>query len=264
MALVFVRGIGDVGSAVAHRLFQAGNAVVIQDSECPAYTRRGMAFTNAMFDGIAELANVIAKRARDEASLRAMVKCRRAVAVSCEDALRLVDTLKPDIVIDARMRKRAYPEKQIGIAPLTIGLGPNFVAGQTTDIVIETSWGERLGTVITQGPSLPLAGEPNAIAGHGRDRFVYAEADGQFLTELEIGVPVSKGDIVGMIGPAKISAPLTGELRGLTHSGVTVVRGTKIVEVDPRGESAIVRGLGERPAKIAEGVYSAICSAGFL
>ena len=31
-------------------------------------------------------------------------------------------------VIDARMRKRAVPKRQRDIAPLTIGLGPNFIA----------------------------------------------------------------------------------------------------------------------------------------
>jgi molybdate transport system regulatory protein len=31
---------------------------------------------------------------------------------------------------------------------LTIGLGPNFVVGQTTDLAIETQWGEDLGEVL--------------------------------------------------------------------------------------------------------------------
>ena len=43
-----------------------------------------------------------------------------------------------------------------GLAPLTIGLGPNFVAGETIDIVVETSW-EQLGHVVTRGSALPLA-----------------------------------------------------------------------------------------------------------
>ena len=41
------------------------------------------------------------------------------------------------------MRKRAVPERQRGIAPLTIGLGPNFIAGDTADLAIATMWGER-------------------------------------------------------------------------------------------------------------------------
>jgi hypothetical protein len=49
MALtVVVRGVGDVGSAVAHRLFVEGYAVVIHDGPTPTTTRRGMAFADAV------------------------------------------------------------------------------------------------------------------------------------------------------------------------------------------------------------------------
>ena len=44
-----------------------------------------------------------------------------------------------------------------GLAPLTIGLGPNFVAGETVDFAVETSWGDALGAVIKRGPTLALA-----------------------------------------------------------------------------------------------------------
>ena len=49
---VLVLGAGDVGSAVAHALFHAGRAVVLQDGPAPpAAPRRGMAFADAFFDG---------------------------------------------------------------------------------------------------------------------------------------------------------------------------------------------------------------------
>jgi len=48
---VLVHGVGDIGSAVAHRLFLAGHVVVVHDSEQSTTTRRGMAFTDAIFDG---------------------------------------------------------------------------------------------------------------------------------------------------------------------------------------------------------------------
>lgn len=43
MALVLVRGSGDVGSAVALRLREAGHRVVVHDDPRPAHARRGMA-----------------------------------------------------------------------------------------------------------------------------------------------------------------------------------------------------------------------------
>jgi xanthine dehydrogenase accessory factor len=46
-------------------------------------------------------------------------------------------------LIDPRVRKRAVPERLRGMAPLTIGLGPNFVAGETVDLAIESTYAER-------------------------------------------------------------------------------------------------------------------------
>jgi xanthine dehydrogenase accessory factor len=54
------------------------------------------------------------------------------------------------------------------------------------------------------------------------------------------------------------ATPLTGILRGLTHDGVPVAERTKTIEVDPRGQDATVTGLGERPARIAEGVLRVV------
>ena len=50
--VVLVRGIGDIGSAVAHNLLRAGYGVVIHDSSKPTTTRRGMAFADAAFEEV--------------------------------------------------------------------------------------------------------------------------------------------------------------------------------------------------------------------
>lgn len=52
---ILVRGAGDIGSAVAHCLFVAGHAVVLHEEARPSATRRQMAFTDAVFDGAAQL-----------------------------------------------------------------------------------------------------------------------------------------------------------------------------------------------------------------
>lgn len=49
--LVLVRGVGDIGSAVANHLFTDGYCVVIHDEPLPTTTRRRMAFADAVFDG---------------------------------------------------------------------------------------------------------------------------------------------------------------------------------------------------------------------
>jgi xanthine dehydrogenase accessory factor len=156
------------------------------------------------------------------------------------------------------MRKHSQPESQIRLAALTIGLGPNFVAGETAHLVIETARGDSLGKIIEQGPASSLQGEPNEIEGHARDRYVYAPIAGKFYTVHQIGDRVEAGQEVARIDSTPLFAPITGVLRGLTHTNVPVSLKTKVIEVDPRIENAQVSGIAERPARIAQGVLGAV------
>jgi xanthine dehydrogenase accessory factor len=254
---VVVRGIGDVGSAVAHRLFLEGHAVLIHDVPTPTTTRRGMAFADAVFDGSAVLDNVHAVRAHDLPRIKETLGSRRAIPVYVHDLNPLLAEIRPEILVDARMRKHDEPEVQLGLAELTVGLGPSLVAGRHADVVVETSW-DLLGTIITAGASVPLAGEPRELGGHARDRYVYAPWDGIFRTKARLGDAVRRGQDIAEIGLVALAAPLDGVLRGLTRDGVPVTAQTKVIEVDPRGPAAEVRGIGERPRRIADGVLAAV------
>lgn len=153
------------------------------------------------------------------------------------------------------MRKRAVPENQPGIAPLTIGLGLNFVAGNSVDLAIETMWGDRLGEVIEAGAPQPLAGEPRPI---GPRPLRLRTETGRFIKNARIGERVEEGAIIATIRSVTLRAPNRRVLRGLTRSGVEVPARTKVIEVDPRNEPAGVFGLGARPRRIAEGVLRAM------
>jgi xanthine dehydrogenase accessory factor len=248
--------VADIGSAVAHRLFGAGYNVVLHDEPQPATTRRKMGFADAVFDGVATLEGVEARRASDVVAIRECF-AQRLVAVYVGPFQTLVTAFKPDVLVDARMRKRAVPENQRGLATVTVGLGPNFKVGVTCDIAVETSW-KQLGVVFQDGAPLALAGEPRELAGHARDRYVYAPHGGTFRTEARIGDDVSAGQPIAAIDETILTTPLGGILRGLTHDGVPVARNTKVIEVDPRGGAAEVIGISERPRRIAAGVMEAI------
>ena len=256
MARVLIRGSGDVGSAVAHLLLREGHDVVVHDVALPAAPRRGMAFADAIFDGACELAGVSARRVDDVGELG--LAGPTAVLVTAASLGDVLAAVLPDVLVDARMRKRAVPEGQRGLARLTIGLGPNFVAGETTDLAIETQWGDDLGTVVVEGPTKALGGEPRSFEGHARDRFVYAPVAGVIRTSAQIAQRVSAGEVVATIGSDELVAPLDGILRGLVHDGVPVDLGAKVVEVDPREDMTKVFGIGPRPRRIAEGVREAI------
>ena len=104
-----------------------------------------MALTDALFEGKAQLAGTPGLYAASPHEVIRACEGMRAIPVTDGDFAATLDAVTPDVLVDARMRKRAQPEVQIALAPLTIGLGPNFEAGITVEIVIETAWGERLG-----------------------------------------------------------------------------------------------------------------------
>ena len=255
MAVVLVRGSGDVGSAVASVLFRAGHHVILHDAPAPPHSRRGMAFVDAFFQGTTALEGLLAKRVRSLRDVPFMLRCRRAVPVIDAPWREVVAEMQPQVVVDARMRKRDQPEAQRGLAPLTIGLGPNFEAGNNVDIAIETKWGGELGAVIRAGSTRALAGEPQPIAGRARERYAYAPVAGVVRTHFNIGDAVVEGQVIAQIiasgGETPVHAPLSGCLRGITHDGAAINQGAKIVEVDPRGDKQAVHGLGERPRRIA-------------
>jgi len=253
-----VRGSGDVGSAVAHALFKAGYAVVIHESAQPAATRRKMSFCDAVFDGSALLDGVRGERVDDLSEISKFLKGGHVIPLTTLELQSVLAALQPEVVVDARMRKHDQPGTQITLAPFTVGLGPNFVAGVTVHAAVETGWNEELGKVLWSGPARPLQGEPQTIDGHARDRYVYAPTAGIFRTSLEIGSMVKAGQEVARIDGLPLCAPISGVLRGLTHNLVPVKERTKVIEVDPRGEQAQITGIAKRPGRIAAGVLEAV------
>lgn len=259
-----VLGTNDVASAVAWELWRAEYAVIVSEEPRPAVTRRGMAFADAVFDGAVELAGVWARRVDDAPTALLLLERREAIPLLVGWPVeRLVAELRPEVLIDARMRKHAAEQPVWrGLVPLTIGLGPGFAGGREVDVAVETSR-EALGLVRWTGENLPLAGEPRPLAGYKREQYRYAPVAGMVRTQYRIGDPVEADQLVAVIETptgerVPLTAPISGVLRGLVRDGVPVSQGAKVLEVDPRGAAAQVRGINERAARIAVGVRAAI------
>lgn len=251
--LIIVRGCGDIGSAIAHLLFLQGAQVILHDERRPAHTRRGMAFTDALFDGNAMLEGVEARCVTLSDNTMDAARPTNHLTVMGTDFDAVVSTHVPDVLVDARMRKRDVPDDQRHLAELVVGLGPGFTVGLNCSVAIETAWGDDLGALVTSGSTSYLAGEPRLLDAVGRERFVYAARDGIWQTHMRVGDAVSAGQQVAKLAGKEVYAPLIGTLRGLSHDGVSVVAGQKVVEVDPRA-NANVFGIGMRPRAIARGV----------
>lgn len=256
--LVVIKGGGDVGSAVAHVLFTDGYQPVIIESSHPATTRRNMSFATAVFEDTIEIEGVQAERVGTIDALTNVLQRRERIPVYTGPAGDVIRILAPTILVDCRMRKRDIPESQIDQAPLMIGLGPGFRAGETVHAVIETSRGPNLGKVITSGSAEPYTGKPITIHGYGRERYSYAPTSGIFRTTLDLGASVEVAMVLGRVGETEVQAQVSGIIRGITKDGIDVTQGTKIAEVDPRGREEFVSGIGERPRAIAQGVLEAV------
>lgn len=261
---VAVLGAGDVGAAVAHALHRAGCRVLLVEGAAPTSPRRGMCFVDAVFDGACVVAGAAARRVDwpDAAETAWALNLWLPLAVA-PDLPHWLDRLGIDLLVDARMRKHdtVHPDLR-PLARHTVGLGPGYIAEHNASVAIETAWGDHLGRVIDAGPTRRQAGDPRPILGAGRERLVYSPIDGVFDSDLHIGEAVMRRQPVGWIegrnGRTELVSPLTGSLRGLTRPGLRVASGTRVVEVDPRGDPALCFGLAERPRRIAQGVLQAL------
>jgi xanthine dehydrogenase accessory factor len=168
-----------------------------------------------------------------------------------------VAAVKPTVVVDAILAKRNTGTR-LTDAPIVVGLGPGLVVGQDVHAVVETNRGHYLGRVLWSGSAQPDTGMPGDIAGFGRERVIYAPADGLFEHQLDIGAVVNVGDVVGRVGQAPVLAPIAGVLRGLIHDGVPVQAGLKIGDIDPRAAPDHCCTISDKALAIGGGVLEAI------
>ncbi|MGH7406982.1 MAG: selenium-dependent molybdenum cofactor biosynthesis protein YqeB [Candidatus Methylomirabilales bacterium] len=257
--LVVIKGGGDLASAVAHRLFRDGRAVVIVEEPEPRVVRRKMAFAQAVFDGETTVEGVRAIRTASGATMQRLFETREAIPLIVDPTGTAVRALRPTVLVDGRMRKKQRSDSSVAEAPLVIGLGPGFLAGREAHVVIETARGRDLGKVITAGEALPYDGMPVDLGGLTKERYLYAPVGGVFRTPLDIGALVEGGQTVGEVGGVSLMAKVGGTIRGILKDGVRVTQGQKLVDIDPR-EEAVVAGISRKAKAIAEGVAAAIAA----
>jgi xanthine dehydrogenase accessory factor len=256
--LVVVRGGGDLATGVAVRLVRSGFAVAVTELRQPQVIRRTIALAEAVYRGETAVEDLTARRAGSPE--RALDEIARGIIPVLVDpeAESLAD-LRPVALVDARMRKLSN-ELGCRAAPLVIGLGPGFVAGEDCHAVVETKRGHRLGRVIWEGPAQANTGSPGDVGGHADGRVLRAPADGHVEPREEIGARLVEGQLVAEVSGYEVRAPFAGELRGLIHSEVPVTAGMKIGDVDPRGEGSYCWEISDKALAVGGGVLEALLS----
>ncbi|MFN2179973.1 MAG: selenium-dependent molybdenum cofactor biosynthesis protein YqeB [Candidatus Promineifilaceae bacterium] len=257
--LIIVRGGGDLGTGVVYRLHKAGFPVFVLELANPLVVRRKVALATAVPEGEIQIEDLCGCRVEDVAEARAVIERGDIPVLVAMDLEPVIEKLDVDLtaVVDARLAKRNI-DTRIDQAPLVIGLGPGFTAGQDCHAVIETMRGHTLGRVIWQGSALPNSGTPGIVAGKGAERVLRAPADGAAGWSVEIGDIVSAGQVLGEVDGAPVQAPFDGVVRGLIAPGTAVTKGLKIGDVDARADREACFTISDKALSIGGGVLEAI------
>ena len=295
--LIICRGAGDLATGIIHRLHRAGHRVIALETDYPAAIRRQVSFCEAVYDGSAAVEGVtarlvpaladaetdtetysgindtpaayIASEKWDSSAIEAVLEAGE-VPLLIDPKGESIALLRPDVVVDAIIAKKNLGTT-IKMAPLVIGVGPGFTAGQDVHLVIESMRGHNLARIITDGMAQPNTGVPGNIAGFTSERVIHAPAAGYIHDVRKIGDIVQKGDEIARIYPDKesydnalseyvpVNATITGIIRGLIREEYYFREGFKIADIDPR-ESELTNcfTISDKARSIAGSVLEAV------
>lgn len=256
--LVVLRGGGDLASGVALRLHRSGLRVLITELAQPLVVRRLVSFAEAVYRGEISVEGVHARRAQNISQALSTLEMGM-IPVLIDPHGACLSELVPSVLVDGRMRKRP-PELGMGAASLVIGLGPGFIAGENCHAVIETNRGHRLGYVVWHGAPEADTGIPESVMNQREERVLRAPSDGELVAYAEICEHLEQGQLVARVAGKAVYAPFAGVLRGMLQSGISVYKGLKIGDVDPRDDPSYCSMVSDKSLAIGGGVLEAILS----
>lgn len=255
--IVVIKGAGEMASAVAWRIYMSNiHRILMLETDSPLAVRRAVSFCEAVHEGRQTVEGVESIRVDDwDAAQRAW--SRRKIPVAVDPEWKMLGRAQPHVVVDAILAKKNLGTRR-DEAPLVIGLGPGFTAGEDVHLAIETNRGHNLGKIITCGSAERNTGIPGPIDGLTEQRVLRAPCSGEFYARSSIGSRVKKGDTIGTVAAETVVASIDGVLRGLIRSPGNVQRGLKIGDIDPRGNVDYCYIISDKARAIGGSVLEAI------
>lgn len=253
--LVIIKGGGDLATGIAHRLFRSGLDIILTEISEPTVIRRSVAFANAIYTQEMTVEGVTAVASQPAEVSRLLRERKIPVVVDPQCLIRL--TQQPWAIVDAILAKRNLGTTMQD-APIVIGVGPGFVAGQDVHRVVETMRGHDLGRVISEGAAIANTGVPGEIGGYTVERLVTAPTSGKFRAVKQIGDLVRTGEVLCFVGEEPVIAGIDGVVRGLLYDGLWVVTNMKIGDIDPRAKVEHCWTISDKARAIGGGVLEAI------
>lgn len=230
--IVYIRGAGDIASGIAQRLYNCGFKVVLGEISKPSSIRRGVCFSEAIYDGETTIEGITAKKANSLHEVNGILK-NNQIPVIIDEKNSFCNELKPKILVDAILAKKNLGTSK-DMADFVICVGPGFCAGVDCDSVVETKRGHNLGRVIYNGNAAKNTGIPGDIGGVAKERVIYSGAAGILQNISKISDIVKKDQVIAKVGLHEVKATIDGVLRGLLRDGYEVSEHFKIADIDPR------------------------------
>ncbi len=254
---ICIKSGGDLATGVAARLYKAGfKRLVLLETERPLAVRRNVSFAEAVYNGTQTVEGITAQLCQSADDFESVFATGKIVII-VDPQWTTLQQISPDVVVDAILAKRNLGTTK-NEAPLVIGLGPGFNAGQDVHCIIETNRGHFLGSTIYSGPAQENTGAPGVIAGYTVERVLWSPVAGTFKSDHQIGDILKQGEPLGFVDDLPVLSKLDGVIRGLLRSETPVQKGTKLGDVDPRGEVAYCSLVSEKSRAIGGGVLEAI------
>jgi len=256
--LIVIRGGGDLATGVAVRIFRAGFSVMILEVDHPTVIRLPVSFARAVYEGKAIVEEIEAVLIPSWGKAKDTIK-QGKIPILVDPEGSCIKKLSPTILVDAILAKRNLGTR-INQAPLVIGLGPGFTAGEDVDVVIETMRGHNLGRVYCQGQAAPDTGVPGEVGGESKRRLLRAPAEGKITPLHSIGDIVEAGEAIAEVEGVPLKAEISGVLRGLIYPQSWVTKGMKVGDIDPRGIGEYCFTVSDKAHSIGGAVLEAICA----
>jgi xanthine dehydrogenase accessory factor len=255
--IIVIKGAGEMATGVACRLFRANfRHLVMLETDMPMAVRRCVSFCEAVYDSIVTVEGITARKADTSLDIPRIWQAWE-VPVLVDPGWGVISDLAPHVVIDAIIAKKNLGT-DTGEAPLVIGLGPGFCAGEDVHCVIETNRGHDLGRIIVKGPAQADTGIPGTICGASAERVLRAPCDGFFQAVCAIGDLVTKDQVLGHVGQMPVTAKIDGMIRGMIRNRTRVPAGCKLGDIDPRGSMAFHGTISEKARAVGGAVLEAI------
>ncbi len=256
--LVIIRGGGDLATGVAVRLFRAGFSVIILEIDRPTVIRLPVSFARTVYEGEAIIEGIEAVLISSWEEAEKITKLNK-VPVLIDPKGSCIEKLSPTVLVDAILAKRNLGTK-INRAPLVIGLGPGFTAGEDVDVIIETKRGHNLGRIYYHGQATPDTGVPGEVGGESNRRLLRAPAEGKIIPLHKIGDSLRVGEVIAEVEGVPLKAEISGVLRGLIYPKSWVTKGMKVGDIDPRGIREYCFTVSDKARSLGGAVLEAVCT----